>query len=1003
MIEYDNELKQLKRAVLKKYEEHGSGVRRWLVSRLAEMNIVNLSENDISKIMSDVSHKNDIELWSKIADCFGISNFWSITGITSPNDRRGVYLNHIIKYLADKDGFFDGFTDEQVSEREDVFALAEDYPLRSIPDCNKDVIISEHIKCDYRVENGYVHEYSKEDSCEFRQETNIKHILNISLYHHYYKDYLFHQISITNDGNIVVVDTENLCPHFRNHLNDKGYRVIELDISKKKRKKGFQSFNIFKNIHDDKQVELLCNTVFGNKYDGFGYLDEKVKNISKDLIRLLIRIFSENYPEIYTFENLFYILNRTYWDYQNEEKLFLEEIVSYSGICSDDYRQFEKIMENSRTDILNALYYICCILKKFTYIYINDDFSFEELFVEGSRIALFIDNGEHGIYDFDAPLELFLRLMILENSKTKLFLGQYVNYFVRTFDDYMDEAASRGVNITVNIPNIYCLSRHEKTWHNVLNKFDAIINMGVWKEEDFNIISTKVTKVIDLNNNKEIKTKNVIQVCDDNSCSFFVNNKLYIDGFYNESNVKKKSKAELEREKFNMRFNEPFDSIENNGANNMILSSNYRVSLDTRGIAEHNDKHGINLNTIVMGSSFSNKIDTYIIPNLFQANSSYVVTDPGGEIYRQTRDFFINEGYNIKCLNLEKPDNVANTYNPLSYIQTDKDIESFVNTIMPQKSDPFWAQGERAFLNAVTGYVVYKEKEPTVCRILEVIRLLSDDRTEIQAERQKIENVMGNADENDFISRNYKIFSMVSGSTRKSIIISCGAMLQMFDLSDIFSLTQKDNIELERVGTEKTVLYIILPVSHGAYLPLAHIMCSQLSEILYKQREKNRKNRIHVSFILEDFVNIGFMSEELPMRLATCRKYDISYSLLIQSIHQLVMLYPDLYEAILGNCDIKIYLGGNCDITTSKYLIRMMSQSTNDISLSFDKSKNVLNRIFSRNKTKIYYNRDEFFGDIEREIRSMAADKCLIFISSEKVIQDNIYQSKECLNQDKLK
>ena len=77
MIEYDNELKQLKRAVLKKYEEHGSGVRRWLVSRLAEMNIVNLSENDISKIMSDVSHKNDIELWSKIADCFGISNFWS--------------------------------------------------------------------------------------------------------------------------------------------------------------------------------------------------------------------------------------------------------------------------------------------------------------------------------------------------------------------------------------------------------------------------------------------------------------------------------------------------------------------------------------------------------------------------------------------------------------------------------------------------------------------------------------------------------------------------------------------------------------------------------------------------------------------------------------------------------------------------------------------------------------------------------------------------------------
>ena len=61
---------------------------------------------------------------------------------------------------------------------------------------------------------------------------------------------------------------------------------------------------------------------------------------------------------------------------------------------------------------------------------------------------------------------------------------------------------------------------------------------------------------------------------------------------------------------------------------------------------------GRNLNTFVAGKDVEEMNECFVIPNLLQSNTSFVVTDPCGHMLNATRTFFENAGYEIKVLNL---------------------------------------------------------------------------------------------------------------------------------------------------------------------------------------------------------------------------------------------------------------------------------------------------------------------------------------------------------------
>ena len=136
--------------------------------------------------------------------------------------------------------------------------------------------------------------------------------------------------------------------------------------------------------------------------------------------------------------------------------------------------------------------------------------------------------------------------------------------------------------------------------------------------------------------------------------------------------------ADLDR--YNTKFSDPIGKPTHDGPNNIVLSEDLYLAMD-------NEKTRRNLNTFIIGGSGSGKSYNFVGPNIMQANSSYVVTDPSGGLYKQYGSFLEYMGYHVKCFNLSRMDQ-GNHYNPFNYIHSDKDVEILVTTLISNTNPP---------------------------------------------------------------------------------------------------------------------------------------------------------------------------------------------------------------------------------------------------------------------------------------------------------------------------
>ena len=112
---------------------------------------------------------------------------------------------------------------------------------------------------------------------------------------------------------------------------------------------------------------------------------------------------------------------------------------------------------------------------------------------------------------------------------------------------------------------------------------------------------------------------------------------------------------------------------------NVILSEHVSIGLDSR-------KHQHNLNVTIVGGSGSGKSRNIVIPNLMNANTSFMVLDPKGELLRTTGNLLKEEGYEIRVLDLIRMER-SHCYNPFRYIRNDADIQKLV-TILFDSTTP---------------------------------------------------------------------------------------------------------------------------------------------------------------------------------------------------------------------------------------------------------------------------------------------------------------------------
>lgn len=401
--------------------------------------------------------------------------------------------------------------------------------------------------------------------------------------------------------------------------------------------------------------------------------------------------------------------------------------------------------------------------------------------------------------------------------------------------------------------------------------------------------------------------------------------------------------------------------------NNIILTNDVKMSLNTRQTRK-------NLNVMVIGGSGSGKSRFFVKPNLMQANTSYVCTDPKGELLRSTGKMLEGYGYKIKVFNLIDMSHSHN-YNPFQYIY-DVDgnysataVIKMVNVLMKntQKEgggggDQFWDDSTKALLAALCFYLVECESKE-MQNFSEVMKLLKkaevkEGEENFQSdldlmfdalefpEKYKTEEAENNEQFKNLkltdhaknakpasqymCLKYYKDFKKAAGDTAKSILISTAVRLQAFNIPEVMDLTCCDTLHLEELGDELSALYIIIPSSDDTFNFLAAMMYTQMFDVLYDRANFKHGGRlpVHVRCLLDEFANVGTIPrfEEL---LATMRSMEISANVIIQNLSQLKKMYKDSWENVLGNCDSLLFLGGQ-EPTTLEHVSKTLGKETID-------------------------------------------------------------------------
>lgn len=384
--------------------------------------------------------------------------------------------------------------------------------------------------------------------------------------------------------------------------------------------------------------------------------------------------------------------------------------------------------------------------------------------------------------------------------------------------------------------------------------------------------------------------------------------------------------------KFNKEYSDPPGTKDHNGRNNMILSNEVFLNMNTR-------KTFFNNNVLVIGGSGSGKSRFFVKPNILQANCNYIVTDPSGEMLTAMGHFLEEKGYEIRVFNLVEMSK-SHCYNPFEYIREDEDVLTMIdclitNTTPPnaKSGDQFWVKSETALLQALCFYLREKcaKEDQNFTSVMKLLRAAEVDENNPDKEStlDRMFNKLKAENPDSMAVKSYAIFKMGAGKTLKSILISCGVRLQVFNLKAVANLTSVDNIDLASLGTDKKALFVITPQASQTYNFLVSMLYSQLFETLYFEGNKKIEAGIpfdcEVRFLLDEFVNIGQIPQ-FTKKLATMRKYSISCSIIIQNLAQLKPLYED-WETIIGNCDTMIFLGG-LEYSTLEYVSNIMGTQT---------------------------------------------------------------------------
>ena len=325
------------------------------------------------------------------------------------------------------------------------------------------------------------------------------------------------------------------------------------------------------------------------------------------------------------------------------------------------------------------------------------------------------------------------------------------------------------------------------------------------------------------------------------------------------------------------------------------------------------EKTRLNSNLAVYGASGSMKTRSFCMNRILQGVSrgeSLVICDPKSELYEKSSEYLRDKGYTVRVFNLVNPEN-SDSWNCLSEVEGQELMaQLFVDVIIKNttgggKGDHFWDSAEMNLLKALVLYVDkgYPPENRNMGQVYQLITLNSETALNSLFEVLPI---------NHPAKAPYSLFKQASDSVRSGVIIGLGSRLQVFQSELIKKITARDEIDLELLGQKPCAYFLVTSDQDSTFDFLASLFLSFVFIKLVRYADKNCEGGrlpVPVHVLGEELTACGTIPD-LSRRLSVISSRNISMSCVFQNLAGLQNRYPlNLWQEILGNCDVQLFLG----------------------------------------------------------------------------------------------
>lgn len=328
--------------------------------------------------------------------------------------------------------------------------------------------------------------------------------------------------------------------------------------------------------------------------------------------------------------------------------------------------------------------------------------------------------------------------------------------------------------------------------------------------------------------------------------------------------------------------------------------------------------------SLIIGTTGSGKTRRLVLPLikiLAKKGESIIVTDPKGELYDHNANFLRDKGYNVIVLNLRNPQQ-GNAWNPLQMpyklykgSNPDKATELLddlaINILYEEKSsnaDPFWEKTSADYFTGLALGLFEDAKESEIN--INSINLMTTIGEVKFGTSTYIKEYFEAKDPSKPAYTNVASTLFAPSETKASIISVFKQKIKLFSSKENLSeMLSYSDFNMEDIGRQKTVVFIIIQDEKKTYHPLATIFVKQCYESLIDVAHANGgKLPIRTNFILDEFANMPPLKDVTTM-ITAARSRLIRFNLIIQNFAQLNQVYgKENAETIKGNCANLIYL-----------------------------------------------------------------------------------------------